>query len=374
MKTKIISLAVAAALVAPAAVMADATLYGRLHMSIDYVDIDKSAANNFGQRAGTPGPAGLNGWDINANERSNRLGVKGSEDLGNGLKAIYQFEFTIPAADGNGNIIDNREAITMRNTYVGLASNFGTVLVGRHDTPFKLASARLDQFADSLADYNYTVGFHDLRADNAIAYVSPSFSGFQLSAAVVPSGGATAGFGTNTNLDGINEGASVAGVYKNGPFYGSLAWEWLSAQHARTQGNTAAGVQNSREWEKWQVSLGLLDWNGFTLAGIYEHWDNAGFRRNAEADLWQIQAGYSFGNNKIKAMYGQADRSDIQPFGFVDGRGNPIRDADRETWAIGFDHNFSKRTGVYVLYTDVSESDLRDADWSGFSLGMTHSF
>ena len=52
-------------------------------------------------------------------------------------------------------------------------------------------------------------------------------------------------------------------------------------------------------------------------------------------------------------------------------------DGDRSTWAIAFDHNFSKRTKAYILYTSVDD-DLKNynagSEWSGFSLGMIHKF
>jgi predicted porin len=104
--------------------------------------------------------------------------------------------------------------------------------------------------------------------------------------------------------------------------------------------------------------------------------------------MWQIQAGYSFGNSMIKAMYGQADYSgaDIIAGGnyiAINGgapffeRTSQTLDYKVETWAVGFDHNLSKRTKAYALYT-VKDNDLKDivpgSEWSGFSLGMMHSF
>jgi predicted porin len=46
---------------------------------------------------------------------------------------------------------------------------------------------------------------------------------------------------------------------------------------------------------------------------------------------------------------------------------------DKQTWAIGLDHNFSRRTKIYALYTAVDD-DKDDADWYGFSMGMMHRF
>jgi predicted porin len=347
MKTKLISLAVAAALVAPAAVMAEATLYGKLNMSIDYFDTD----------------GGFDGWAVNRGSlgrgegRANRIGVKGSEDLGNGLKAIYQVEFGVqmaeeqrtgPAASGANN------TLSMRNSYVGLSSGFGTLLVGRHDTPMKLSTGRLDLFADTAADYNGTVGFVDLRVDNAVAYISPNFAGFQFAGAMHVGGGSSATLPIATeDADSLAEAYSLAITYKNGPFYVAAAYEELN--------NDILGpADNDLETDsKWRAGLGLLDWNGFTLAAVYENQDDLFGVSDADADLWQISAGYGFGNSMIKGFYGNND--------------NDLDLLDRESWGIGFDHNFSKRTKAYMLYTDV-DYDGDDLDWSAFSLGMMHSF
>jgi predicted porin len=50
-----------------------------------------------------------------------------------------------------------------------------------------------------------------------------------------------------------------------------------------------------------------------------------------------------------------------------------LNNRDLDSWAVAFDHNFSKRTKAYALYTATS-SDQKGSDWSGFSLGMVHSF
>jgi predicted porin len=346
MKTKLISLAVAAALVAPAAVMAEATLYGKLNMSIDYFDTD----------------GGFDGWAVNKGRlgrgegRANRIGVKGSEDLGNGLKAIYQVEFGIEMAEENTGpaASGSSDTLSMRNSYVGLSSGFGTVLVGRHDTPMKLSTGRLDLFADTAGDYNGTVGFVDLRVDNAIAYISPNFAGFQFAGAMHAGGGSAATIDLATeDADSIAEAYSLAITYKNGPFYVAAAYEELNNDILGPAGN------DLETDSKWRAGLGLLDWNGFTLAGVYENQDDLFGIRDADADLWQISAGYGFGNSMIKGFYGNND--------------NDLDLLDRESWGIGFDHNFSKRTKAYVLYTDV-DYDADDSDWSAFSLGMMHSF
>ncbi|MBK1643473.1 porin [Thiocapsa imhoffii] len=461
MNKKLLSLAIAGAMVAPSVAMAEAVLYGRLNVSLDYAEVKNVILPTYGFARNDQGEVILDdngnptlvqltngvdfdGWGMSSNgyipgvNRSNRIGVKGSEDLGNGLKAIYQVELGINLDDTNNNVLNNNDTISYRNTFVGLAGEWGTFLVGRHDTPLKISTGRLDLFSDTMADYNGTVGFRDLRADNVLAYISPSLAGFQFSGAIVPAGGATGGGqGLNLNENSLAGAYSLAGIYSNGPFYASAAYESLGNQHFNTQTQSVFGSNcpvefpprdvrdpnaiygvscdfQSSDATAWRFGLGLLDWNGFTLTGIYENRDGEPFTDKysgvidptdaansflfnqpfaggaaGKAELWQIQAGYAFGNNMVKAMYGQADYSAGGNFFYGsevaarDGGAlafnneNTLRNYKVDTWAVGFDHNFSKRTKVYALYTDVSndaKNVISASEWNGFSLGMMHSF
>ncbi|UHD14444.1 porin [Thiocapsa bogorovii] len=428
MNKKILSLAVAAALVAPGAAMAEAILYGKLNMSIDWADV----TNVISQGSVFPGTIdpetgfqtrppipdrdqNFQGWGLNGGGyipgegRANRIGIKGSEDLGNGLKAIYQVEFGIQMTEETRQLAATgaNNSPTMRNSFLGLAGDWGTFLVGRHDTPLKISTAKLDLFSDTMADYNGTVGFQDLRVDNAIAYISPSLAGFQLMGAVHAGGGSTV-ISSNGNIfaDSIAEGYSIAGIYSNGPFYLSAAYEALGNDLYMDSTTVLLGdpiaidpvtgdpIANPNfvgdDFSKWRIGLGLLDWNGFTLTAIYENQDNlpagqlwaqnggVGFPVPEQKELWQVQAGYAFGNNMVKAMYGSGNNdNDFEAsFDNVDTFKNSL-EGDYYTWAIGFDHNFSKRTKAYVLYTQVDSDDadvINGAQWDGFSLGMMHSF
>jgi predicted porin len=375
MKKKLISLAVAAAVAAPMAAMADATIYGIAHMSVDNVDVDRNAIWF------PPAEQDFNGWGMGMGGRNSRLGFKGSEDLGGGLKAIYKMEFAIPLANED-NDINNGDGnrLRMRNSYVGLAGGWGSLLIGRHDTPAKMATGKLDMFADTLADYNKIIGFADVRSDNTIAYISPNWAGFTLAAATIPGGQATVVGLNNANSDSIAEGWSVAGMYNNGPFFAALSYETLSDDLV---GPTAIDEDpediedffDNDDWSYWKIGLGILDWNGFTLSGVYEDHSNfLGRKRKADAQLWQIQAAYAFGNFKLKGNYGQVDpdRNVCVQFDAIEE--DVIRDCKKKkSWTVGADYNFSKRTTAYLLYTRLDD-DARSADWKGFSLGMIHKF
>jgi len=353
-----------------------------------------SAAAMGAFKAGTA----YKGWGMDQSwfGPASRVGVKGSEDLGNGLKAVYQIELGVDMTNAyrDANITNGNRAdgFAFRNTFVGLAGDWGTFLLGRHDTPLKISTGKLDLFSDTLADYNNTIGYQDLRADSAVAYISPSWSGFQFMAAIVPQGGATALGVFNPDEDSIAGAYSLAAIYKNGPFYGSVAYESLEAE------NFAADDANyellygegmtAESDNKWRVGLGLLDWNGFSLTAIYEDREHIyGAPEDADGNFFQVQAGYAFGNNMIKAMWGRADLNrcaDPNNVGFrytcpssalgeYFAENILVQNSEKSSWAVGYDYNFSKRTTAFALYTQVTDN-IEDADWSGFSIGMLHRF
>lgn len=344
------------------------------------------------------------GWGLDmgnsVNGPADRLGVKGSEDLGNGLKAVYQIEIGVDIsnanrdtylANGNRGTTVTNSGFSFRNTFIGLAGDWGTFLMGRHDTPLKISTAKLDLFADTLADNNATIGFQDLRVDNAVAYISPSWSGFQFAAAIVPQGGATTLGALDNSADSIAGAYSLAAIYKNGPFYGSVAYEALDKSNFESQNADYMVLYNDRTARtdsKVRVGLGLLDWNGFTLTGIYEQHQNIlGAPTQSNGNFFQVSAGYAFGNNMVKAMWGRADLdacADPNAVGFrytcqASALGQYFADTilvnnkQKSSFAVGYDYNFSKRTAAFMLYTKVSDK-IENADWSGFSIGMNHSF
>jgi predicted porin len=193
MNKKILSLAVAAAMAAPLAAQADVTVYGDINMDVSSVNthtasdyytwpVGKFFANpsmncgafgiltrgSFPCRS-IPGSRGNiymsdNAWELNSN--NSRIGFKGSEDLGNGLSAIWGIELQVDVAgDGSLGINHNNvntdphgapvpgNDIGTRNMFLGLSSaQFGTVVAGKHDTPYKIMFNSYDKFAETMAD------------------------------------------------------------------------------------------------------------------------------------------------------------------------------------------------------------------------------
>jgi predicted porin len=381
MKKTLIAAAVAAAVAAPAA-NAGVVIYGKMHASIDYLDENAS---------GMVGPTGLavSGWQVQS--RASRIGFKGSEDLGNGLKAIWKVEFGVDITD-NGGWNSNR------NRYIGLAGDWGTFLIGRHDTPYKMAfySTGIDMMGDTIADANAMYGFDERRASNAIAYVSPNMNGLTVAAAIVPGEGMGVGatpFGTPftgplaafapplSAGNGMADAYSIGLMYKNNGLKLAIGYEDLGF------GVTAPTVPlTTHDDTKWFLGAGY-SMNAFDVSIGYEDRSAAlkgGVALGADQKTWAISAAYTFGNNKVIATFGNTD-TDFTAGGVLLGN------TDADSWALGLEHKFSKRTKAYAIYASSERQlggtngvpvpgittpagSIPSQSGKGFSLGMIHNF
>jgi len=350
-KLKLLSIATLTALAAPLTAQATSgpIVYGKLHVTVDHVDFDASTMGDY--------------WQVES--RGSRLGIKGSEGLGNGLSAIYKMEFGVNVTDGNS-------GVSARDQYVGLSSKtWGTFLLGRHNTPSKVMTNK-DVFDDTVADWN-EVGFtaagsagaiaEDNRATNAIMYTTPTFNNFTFAAMVTP--GETA---TDDEING--RFTSVAGKYANGPLYVGLAYE-----ETEFQGDDSANPTRDDQ-EKWRI-FASYKFGDFMLGGMYQDIEGDGNLEDVDADVWRVNGSYFFGNNELKIAYQEGEVDD-------DRAASAAYDSpEYDTFTIGLDHALSKRTELYALYTQTdTNSDAQNAaslgagsdDWDAISLGIVHKF
>ena len=363
MNKKLLAAAITAAVVAAPAAFAESVVYGKFHTSYDGVDYTSPRFDN------------RDNYELNS--RASRLGFKGSEDLGNGLKAIYQAEFSVQT-DGNdgGYGQDGGDGWGgQRNTFIGLSSDWGTLLAGRHDTPAKVAfyGAGTEILSDSILDLNRgntlfargsalaPIGvFSEYRADNAVAYVSPKLAGFTFVGAIIP------GEDREGDKD-IKEGDGWADHYSAGLIFGTNAFK-ASAGYQQTK---VADVKQ----KLWQVGGSVDLFDAFMIGAHYENTKNFGQVDDLDYEAWAITGKWSFGNNAIMAVYTNAD---------ADGKDGLDRaGVNYDGWGVGAEHNFSKRTKAYIAYASAdvgdAEFDLGDFDIDGgddkvWSLGMIHSF
>jgi predicted porin len=417
MKKSLIALAVAGVFTAPAA-MADVTVYGVANVSVDMTNTGSGTVPGVapGTRVSVPG---FSGTMVSSN--TSRLGVKGNEDLGNGLTAVWQIESLVHFEGGKSTAPGAAQASTLatRNTFVGLSSSAGTVLLGRHDTPYKISTRAYDLFGDTIADNRSIMGgglntvsspivaanglfggtgagaSFDGRQTDVIAYVSPAVGGFTGIAAVV------LGAEGQTNANQSKGSAfSLAGLYGAGPISASIAYE------KHTIGNAPG-------------SVGIL---GLPVSGLSESALKLG--AGYKADAFEVNAVYertsdTFGGVAALGTAGLAAGSNVLGHSafYLSGKANlgsgnalklayakagnmnvgGIAAASANTGAsqvtVGFDHSFTKRTTLYALYTKLSNDANQvyqlgnagigngivyqngmGAKPSTFSLGMKHSF
>lgn len=311
---KLLSIAIAAAVAAPMAVSAETTIYGRLNQNL--VMTDNGTTDD---------------WDIEQN--ASRFGVKGDEDLGNGLKAIFQYEWSVDSSDAG--------TLGGRLAYAGLSGGFGTVAIGRQWTPYY---GSVDK-----TDINQVNGMNDtyigsVRVGNALAYVSPNFNGFSAKLALVIDEG-----GAEDLNDDFNDWTNLSLDYANGPL--SVGVSYLAAN-----GSTAA-----TDGSMWGIGA-KYSFGNFALFGQYEDADFQIYNLNvtggaetADVDEFAIGAEAYFGNNTVRIKYGEVDKA-----------------ADVEHWALGVQHNFSKRTMVFAEYENTDTQGAADVD--RFGIGLRHDF
>lgn len=343
MSKKLLAAAIAAAL-APAAVMAEAsnvTIYGR----IDYGFMSRGGdSGNLNTQAGNSGR--LNDFEDGIGG-TNRFGFKGSEDLGNGLKAIYEFEFGFSGDTGS-----SFGSTTNRHSWVGLTGAFGTALGGRVDGVRYSFVGKYDPFknqtvgnAGSLFGVTSGLGQAD-RVDNAIVYITPELApglkflgGYTTS--LLGESGANAlavPLGSNDIEAGDTPLYVIAAMYDNGPL--SLLLDYENLQIKRV-----AGV-GDLEFDLW-VAGASYDFGVVKLSAYYEstEGDDAASKTISNGDGWLIGLTAPVTSNiKVMASYVKAN----------DDRAN---DRDCSKWALGGEYAFSKRTYLYATYAKINNDD-----------------
>jgi predicted porin len=343
MQKKILAMAVAAAVSAPAfADTANVTVYGKVDVSVD--SIKTGTATN--------GTSGTTSNRVESNVTV--LGFKGAEDLGDGLSAVWQIESTVLVGDSADNGTSTTKGfLGTRNTFLGLKDDsIGTVLAGRHDTPYKLATRRFDQFGDQIADNRSIMGgvssssslapgggktaaakFDD-RQDQVIAYISPSWAGVTVAAAHV----------NLTPKDQYSSQASgsansIAAWYDANGLYATVAYESHNLQYAFLTVPAAS---------EHAVKAGV----GYTMEGVF----NANIEYEKTSDDLSATGGNLYGHSAlyISGKYMINDTNAVKAAYTKAGDVGGVANTGAAQYSLGYDHSLSKRTTVYALYTRLN--------------------
>jgi predicted porin len=342
-RNKILAAAIVATLTSPLQAIADTAnvnVYGKFDLSYDLVNTGTA----------TNGTAGTTVGRVSSN--TSRIGLKGSEDIGDGLSAIWQVESQLYVGDATV------ATLGTRNTYAGFkGDSFGTVLAGRHDTPYRLSTRRLDVFPDGVADNRSIFGgvagtsaatAFDGRQNQVVVYISPKIGGLTGAIGYVnlnPS--LTVGTVGAASTTSKQTALSLAGWYDANGFYGSAAYEVHNlAVTAGTAGTAAAASATAVTVSEKATRMGF----GYTqdLFNV-----NAAYEKTS--DDYGVANANKYGHSAIyvSGKFNLSDSNAIKAALTKQGNVGGVANTGVSQYSLGFDHNFSKRTTVYALYSKI---------------------
>lgn len=340
MKKALLPVALAAAL--PMTAMAEISLYGRAHVSLDYLD------------------NGAEYSEFNVSSNSSRFGIRASKEIGD-LTAIMQVEQQVD--------YDSGEAFTSsRDTYVGLRGWFGMVRVGQFDSPFKAAREPANLFGDQLGDMRNMTRVGDARFDernpNSIHYQTPTFANAQFNIAYSANE-------KDTATDGLSDDAlSLSVTYAAGPVNVALAYETYGKEHSRGERD---GVRVAVSYD----ATSKLKLVGFFQTVDYDEGD-VEVRDALSSDVFGVGAEFKLG-------------ADTTLRGHYFHRSADATKTDSDLFTIGVEHRLDKALSVYVNIAAVDNDknvglnpynearsvnvpSANDETSAGLSLGLRYDF
>lgn len=286
-------------------------------------------------------------------------GVKGTEDLGGGLKAVFNLEAFLTNDNGGAGRFPG-DPFFARTANVGLSGGFGTVTLGRNTTPYFVSTLLGNSFGDSFAfspeilrtyaGRGYVIG--DTGWSNSIAY-SGNFAGVGVNAIY------TLGDESAT-ISRSGKGFGLSANYFSGPLMISGAYQTknLSAVSGKQDAFRIGAAYNFGPAKVFGSYQTVTDKDGSATAGF----------TNGDHNGYQVGASVPMGGGAVLASYGRTKSS-----------ASGATSATRSVWALGYDYNLSKRTDVYAAYyRDSGDSAFVPVAWqtsiSRFGLGIRHRF
>ncbi|HEZ2170118.1 TPA: porin [Neisseria meningitidis] len=317
------------------------------------------------------------------------IGFKGSEDLGEGLKAVWQLEQDVSVAGGGASQWGNRES------FIGLAGEFGTLRAGRVANQFDDASQAIDPW-DSNNDVASQLGIFKRHDDMSVSvrYDSPEFSGFSGSVQFVPAQNSKSAYtpahfvqnkqnqpptlvpavvgkpGSDVYYAGLN--------YKNGGFAGNYAFKY--AKHANvgrdafelfllgSGSDEAKGTDPLKNHQVHRLTGGYEEGGlNLALAAQLDLSENADKTKNSTTEI-AATASYRFGNAVPRISYAHG-------FDFIE-RGKKGENTSYDQIIAGVDYDFSKRTSAIVSGTWLKRNTGigNYTQINAASVGLRHKF
>ncbi len=340
MKKSMLVLAVLAAFAGVAHAQSSVTLYGVLDMAI--------------QNENTGAPASSKTTLDSGQQSGSRLGFKGTEDLGNGLKANFLLEMGVLADTGA-----SQAGLTFgRQSYVGLSGDFGAINLGRQYAPIFNAAAAVDPFGVAMIGGHAGVSTSSagtlgglgipFRTDNTINYTTNSIEGFTGSLAYA--------FGEVAGDTSKSSQIGASGKYAAGPVVGVIAYNSAKNTLAQATKKTYVGATYDFGMVKAAAAYSATTTDANTVDN--KIWMVGAIVPLSSAD--SLLASYISAKNNLAA---------------TNGRG--------AQFAVGITHSLSKRTNFYTSFSrasnDANSNIAGLAAGNGlterlFNVGIRHTF
>jgi predicted porin len=348
MKKLLIAGATLASITAAGSTLAqtNVTIYGVIDTGVMYTTNANAAGNGLFK---IPGIAG---------ELPSRVGFKGSEDLGDGLQALFVLESGFSpdtGTSGQGNRLFGRAS------YVGLKNSWGQLTVGRQINMTYLVFGK----SEALGPNAFGLGALDsylpnARSDNTVAYLG-TFSGVTVGATYSLGRDASAAGGpAATNCAGEVAGSSKACrqvtallAYDTSTYGVSTSYDKLYGNIGAANGLTSPDNSDQRAGLSGYVVLGNVKFG----AGVLDRKIRAASGVNTDSDLYFLDATYTF----TSALVGDAQLARLN-----------IKGSDNDsTQLIGrLTYNLSKRTAVYGMAGYMKNSGTAALSLDGGAVGV----
>lgn len=315
MKKTALVAALAALTAAPAFAQSSVTLWGRINTTVE------------SQKTGSQDRK------VAVQNNSSRLGFKGQEDLGGGLKASFSLEHGLSSDTGAAS---GGTTFWSRASWVQLQGEFGGIRLGRWFAGSYFATA------DYVSMHNHDTGtsadnLYGSRAmvsgvglSNKVAYFTPTVAGFSSEFSV------SAGEGVQPRV------IDVSVNYDMGPLHAGF------------------GYEKAGSYKQYAIR-GLYELGAFAFGGYFQREEVNGFRSR---DVGRVAAMYTLGQSEFHLNVG----------GSKAGADGAFRTGGAKQYTLGYNYNLSKRTKVYGFYTKTDYNGIGQLDFNSLAVGVRHNF
>ncbi|CUB07607.1 porin [Tepidiphilus thermophilus] len=352
MKKKLLALAVLGSLAAPVFAQSNVQIYGVADAYMRYGQLmgDDLMSVHDGGIAGS------------------RLGFRGEEDLGNGLKAVFLLEEGYDISTGKSAYMSGTDSaansgsdVFTRQAYVGLKGSFGQVSLGRQYAPGYFADpydafmgGTVGPMADLTTFGGLTIQPASLaRWNNSVAY-NGTFQSVSI-AAIYSAGNKETEMAGSSGYDASDDDKyGVSLKYDNGPLKLGAIYQGVKFKSRFSGGSYIDSPADRDETQQDWLIGAAYNFGVATVMGLYQKGSDVFGRSDLDVDFWQLGAVVPVGPGNIRLAYGQEK---------IDTPSGP--DYKPKSFTLGYTQDLSKRTAVYVGY---HYTDYDDMPW-GTALG-----